>query len=117
MGRNLDSPRGGGELSVFPLLKALSEDHRLSVFNVLENKEIDKHHTKNTHMSNWVPPRILTKAYLPFQWRTLGIEMLSSRVFDDQLKRDQPDLLIIADPAMIRLPRHLKAKTIFYARI
>ncbi len=114
VGRNLDSPRGGGELSVFPLLKALSENHRLSVFNVSENKEIYKHHTINTHMFNWVSPRILSRPYLPFQWRTLGIEMLSSRVFGEQLKRDQPDLLIIADPAMIRLPRYLKAKTIFF---
>ena len=113
IGKDLDAPRGGGELSAFPLLKSLSEDNRLSVFNVSENKEIYKQHTKNTHMSNWVPPRILTRPYLPFQWRTLGIEMLSSRVFDEQLKRDQPDLLIIADPAMIKLPRHLKAKTIF----
>ena len=116
VGRNLDSPRGSGELSVFPLLKALSEDHRLSVFNVSENKEIYKYHTKNTHMSNWVPTRILTSSYLLFQWQTLGIEILSSRVFDEQLKRDQPDLLIIVDSAMIRLPRHLKAKTIFFVR-
>jgi len=94
----------------------LSEDHRLSVFNVAGNKEIYKYHTKNIHMSNWVPPRSLTMSYLPFQWQTLGIEMLSSRVFDEQLKRDQPDLLIIVDPAMIRLPRHLKAKTIFFMR-
>ena len=114
IGKDLDAPRGGGELSAFPLLKSLSEDNRLSVFNVSENKEIYKQHTKNTHMSNWVPPRILTRPYLPFQWRTLGIEMLSSRVFDEQLKRDQPDLLIIVDPAMIRLQRHLKAKTIFF---
>jgi glycosyltransferase involved in cell wall biosynthesis len=116
VGRNLDSPRGGGELSTLSLLEALSENHRLSVFNVSENKEIYVHRIKNTHMSKWVPPRILTKPYLPFQWRTLGIEMLSSRVFDEQLKRDQPDLLIIVDPAMIRLPRHLKAKTIFFVR-
>jgi len=115
-GRNLDFPRGGGELSTFSLLKALSENHRLSVFNVSENQEIYKYHTKNIHMYKWVPPRILTRPYLPFQWRILGIEMLSSRVFDEQLKRDQPDLLIITDPAMIKLPRHLKAKTIFFVR-
>jgi hypothetical protein len=42
--------------------------------------------------------------------------MLSSRVFDEQLKRDQPELLIIVDLAMIRLSRHLKAKTIFFMR-
>jgi len=116
IGKDLDAPRGGGELSAFPLLKALSENHRLSVFNISENKEIYTHRTINTHMSNWLPPRILTRPYLPFQWRTLGIEMLSSRVFDEQLKRDQPDLLIIADPAMIKLPCHLKAKTIFFVR-
>jgi len=115
-GRNLDSPRGGGELSTFSLLKALSENHRLSVFNVSENQEIYKYHTKNTHMYKWDPPRILTRSYLPFQWRILGIEMLSSRVFDEQLKRDQPDLLIITDPAMIKFPRRLKAKTIFFVR-
>jgi len=114
VGRNLDAPRGGGELSTFPLLKALSENHRLSVFNVSENKEIYTHHTVNTPMSSWVPPWILTKPYLPFQWRTLGIEMLSSRAFNEQLKKDQPDLLIVVDPAMIQLPRHLKAKTIFF---
>ena len=114
VGRNLDAPRGGGELCVFPLLKALSENHRLSVFNVSENKEIYTHHTINAHMSNWASPWILTRPYLPFQWRALGIEMLSSRVFDEQLKRDQPDLLIIVDPAMIRLPCYLKAKTIFF---
>jgi glycosyltransferase involved in cell wall biosynthesis len=40
--------------------------------------------------------------------------MLSSRVFGEQLKREKPDLLIITDPAMIKLPCHLKAKTIFF---
>ena len=114
VGRNLDAPRGGGELSVFPLLKALSENHRISVFNVSEKKEIYTHRTINTHMSNWVPPSILIRPYLPFQWRALGIEMLSSKVFNEQLKRDQPDLLIIKDPAMIKFPRHLKAKAIFF---
>ena len=113
VGRYLDSPIGGGELSFFPLLKVLSENHRLSVLNVSENKEIYMHRTINTPMSNWTPPRIFTGHYLPYQWRTLGIEMLSSRVFGEQLKRDQPDLLIIADPAMIRLPCQIKAKTIF----
>ncbi len=42
--------------------------------------------------------------------------MLSSRVFGEQLKRDQPDLLIVVNLAIIRLPRHLKAKTIFFVR-
>jgi len=114
VGRNLDSPRGGGELSTFPLLKVLSKNHRLSVFNISENKEIYTHRTVNKSMSNWVPPSILIRPYLPFQWRALGIEMLSSRVFNEQLKKDQPELLIIKDPAMIKFPRHLKAKTIFF---
>lgn len=114
IGKDLDAPRGGGELSSFPLLKSLSENHRLSVFNVSENKEIYTNHIKNIHMSNWMTPRIFTRRYLPYQWRTLGIEMLSNRVFGEQLKRNQPDLLIIADPAMIRLPQYLRAKTLFF---
>lgn len=68
IGKDLDAPRGGGELSAFSLLKALSENHRLSVFNVSEKKEIYTHRTINTHMSNWVPPSILIRPYLPFQW-------------------------------------------------
>ncbi len=61
VGRNLNSPRGGGELSTFSLLEALSENHRLSVFNISENKRTYMHRIINTPMGNWVPPWILTK--------------------------------------------------------
>jgi len=114
IGRGLNILHGGGELSNVPLINALNEDHKLSIFNVSGKKDIFSPSMVNTPMFSWVPPRIFTRRYLPFQWRNLGIEILSSRVFSEQLERDHPDLLIVIDPAMIKLPSHLKIKTIFF---